>query len=241
MAYTRGDYDRKHLQLSWGGNLPGAEGWSCSLHLANDGSDIALADTFLEAVDVNSWVSGFIKDAIAAFHGRATTGINTYADLRWAKLALVQADGHYPPTGVPGVYTWSSPVAGGGGSSYGTYPNQVALAVTMLAAITRGPAHIGRFYLPIPAFGIGTDGRITAAQADGVAASAKTFLEALSDVPAVDVGGSPEVSLMSRKAGAAATHNVASIKVGRVPDTIRSRRRSLGESYSTTTVDFGTF
>jgi len=67
----------------------------------------------------------------------------------------------------------------------------------------------------------------------------KTFLEAISDVPGVDLPSSPGAVVMSRKAGAPTTRIVTGVDVGRVLDTQRRRRRSLPESYSHVAVDQG--
>jgi hypothetical protein len=240
MAYTPGNFDRNHLQLTWGGKLPGGEDWSCSLKLADGrtGSLAAANDAFLATVNVADAVNGYIKDAILAFHTRVATNISAAAKLNYAKLALIGREGRYPDGEDSQEYVFAN--VGGGGPGGTTPPNQVALVVSLLTPYTRGPAHRGRFYLPLPIIPVSTtDGLISAADANAVAGSAKTFLEDLSDVPGLDLPSSPGVVVMSRKSGAATTRIVTGVEVGRVLDTQRRRRRSLPESYSHVVVDQG--
>lgn len=239
MPYTPGPYDRKHLRITWGGKLPGNEDWSCSINMAAvDGlATITGNNNFIDAMDTSGAFLDSVATAVSDYHTRATTHIAASGKLTYVKVAKIEVDGRYPADYNASEHVFSS-IGGGGGNE--AIPNQIALAVSLTTDVTRGPAHRGRFYLPVPAaFAVPTDGLISASVATDVTASTRTFLEALSDFPGIDTPVSPEVVVMSRKSGAPRTREVTGVAVGRVLDTQRRRRRSLPETYSHDVVDFG--
>lgn len=232
-------YDRKHVLLTWGGPLPGGEEWSCGIRLASGVSEdelapipLGISDQFLADLMV-SYVP-----AVKTFHSSAATKILSACQLTHIKAAAIGRDGKYLPGQVAMVESVFAPVSGGWGGS--NVPNQCTLAVTTTTALTRGPAKMGRFYLPLPGQAIGVDGLISAADASNVAGAARTFIEAISDIPGVDIITSPGASVMS-KVGNGASNRITGVKVGRVIDTQRRRRRSLVEGYSSVAVNQGAF
>lgn len=237
MSYTPGPFATAHVLIQWGGKLPGGEQWSCSIRCAEQ-EHIAGSTTVPSADSVASWNDGAIKDAVLAFHTRPESHINAAALLSFVKANRIDLDGKYmDPT--TSDYTFSD-VAGGGGTN-NLVPNQVALAVSLLTGYSRGPAHRGRFFLPLPAMALGTDGRFSAALATETAGSVKTFLEALADTPGIDAPNSLTPMVMSRKSGAPAQRKITGAAVGRVLDTQRRRRKSLGEAYGSAVLDLGTY
>lgn len=236
MAYVPGPFDREHGVLVWGGSLPGEETWSCSLRLAETEQGIG-------ANDAAGWDVQVLLDhyttAVKDFHARPTSMISPQAKLQFVKFNRVDINGHYiDPTSYINTFAdWP-----GGGAATPVYPNQVALVVTLTTAVSRGPASKGRFYLPLPSVAVETGtGMIAATWSTGIAGSAKTFLELVSDTPGVDDWNTPGVVVMSRKLGAPQTRRVNGAKVGRVLDTQRRRRRSLAENYALTVIDQGEF
>jgi hypothetical protein len=137
------------------------------------------------------------------------------------KVALVDATGHYPAPSVPGIATFGVPTPGPSGA--GAIP-QATIAVTLVSDVPRGRGSRGRFYLPPCMPAIQTDGRITAAAADSIESAAKTWLNAIKGNVIVS-----EILVMSGL-GAGTSGVVKSIGVGRVVDTMRSRRRNLLEA-----------
>jgi hypothetical protein len=137
---------------------------------------------------------------------------------------MINTSGHYALQ-----TTFEQVVAdvGGGGTGGNLFPNQVALAISLTTAVTRGAAHRGRFYMPMPNITVVSDGLIAAANRDAVKGSADTFLAAINAVSA-----NYDVAVFSRKAGNPAHRLVTGIEVGRVLDTQRRRRRQLVETYS---------
>jgi hypothetical protein len=233
-------YDRKHILLTWGGTLPGGEEWSCGVRLASAVSEASLspiplgiADDFLALL-----LSGSYSGSVKAFHTRSETGIHGSALLTHIKAAAIGTNGKYLPGQVAMVEEEFEPIPGGYGGLQ--HPNQCTVAVTTTTDLPRGLAHMGRFYLPMPGFTLDGDGVFSAADAANLAASASTFLENISDIPGVDIITSPGASVMS-KVGSGASNRITGVKVGRVIDTQRRRRRDLPEEYVLDTVDQGTF
>lgn len=214
MAYTAGPFDSTHLYLQWGGKLPGAESWSCGVRLAGPaGTAEADAVSMLPAVTA----------AVSAFHSSINAQISVNCKLSEVKLNAIGTNGRYVGAG-----TNQQVVAdlSGGGTSSPAFPNQIAMAVSLTTGFSRGPAHRGRFYVPMITYPIGSDGRISTTDANAM----KTQLTALiAAINAANAGW--KVNVFSRKAGAAAHRPVTGNQVGMVLDTQRRRRRSLLETY----------
>jgi hypothetical protein len=107
------------------------------------------------------------------------------------------------------------------------YPPQVALAITKVSD-DRGLARLGRFYLPTNA-PLASDQRLSVSEATATHDAVVAFLKGISD--AIDLPGfvnsSAAVNISSR--GAGVLQEVDHLEVGRVLDTLRSRRRSMLE------------
>lgn len=228
-------FDRRHVLAQWGGTCPGGEIWSNSLRLAGDDTgDSAHVPTQGELID---WLEGPAKDAVSAFHQAPGTSVHPNCLLTFLKMNVVGTDGRYIEA-VTHEYVYPTPLPGGGSGQM--HPTQVALAISLTTGLSRGPAHRGRFYLPMPVMLVSTaDGRIAGATAALCAAAAANFIVALADEPGLDTGGGMRVCVMSRKTGAAATHVVTGVEVGRVLDTQRRRRNALDEDYQHVVVDQG--
>lgn len=215
MTYTAGPFVAPHLYLQWGGSLPGAEQWSCGMRMTEVSSG-PWPDTDAAAMLAAA------STAIQAFHVRSASKISVYAMLNFIKLNPIDVSGHYVlPTTNEAIITPT-----GGGSSTNLYPNQVALVATLRTAVTRGPAHAGRIYLPMPTAATLPDGEISAADRDTIKGSLTTLLTDLNAIRA-----NYKVAVYSRKLGAPAQRLVTNFDVGRVLDTQRRRRKSLRENY----------
>jgi hypothetical protein len=214
MVYVAGNFDQAHHYVQWGGSLPGGDEWSCGLRM--------YVPTGITPINDPTVLAG-VSAAVSAFHTAAGTQISPGAKLTFAKMNLVGVDGHY--VDLTTHETVFASLAGGGSGS-NTPPNQVALAVTLETGYARGPAHRGRFYLPMPMTPLASDGRIATGSRDPVAATAATFLAALNAVTA-----NAKVGVFSRKAGVAGHRAVTLMSVGRVLDTQRRRRNKLVEAY----------
>lgn len=227
-------FDRRHVLAQWGGTLPGGEIWSNSLRLAGDNTgDSAHVPTHDEMVE---WCTTTGAAAVAAFHGDFGAKISSQAKLTFLKMNVVDMSGHYVENNtIEHVY---SPVVPGS-SNANIHPTQVTLVVSTTTEFSRGWAHRGRFYLPMPCHLVdAVSGLISVPDALQVATAAATFIEALADEPGFDAQGGMRVCVMSSR-GTGATNVVTGVDVGRVLDTQRRRRNSLGEDYQHAVVDQG--
>lgn len=208
------NFGQPFLRLQASGPLYVSEAWSCTLSFS--GGTIptptqAMADGAGEAF------RRLIQDSEGPL-------IANRAGLATVKLARIGADGLYVD---PRPVSWVSPDVGGSRGQSGTnVPPQIALAVTLEGSNPRGPAGRGRFYLPVPAGALQTDGRLTeayAAHAAHLSAAMIREAEAAIGLQAYIVGAA------TAKGRGPARQQVAQVSVGRVLDTIRSRRTSLPE------------
>jgi len=214
MPYTAGPFSSQHLYLQWGGKLPGNEQWSCGLRMLRTGGGAWPPEGVASVLTP-------VKTAIQAFHVRVGSMISARALLSFVKLNMVDEDGTYT------LDTTNQAViadVAGGGTDYG-HPNQVTIAVSTETGFSRGPAHRGRFYLPLPGMAVEADGLISVADATAIKTSSATLLTALNAASTLY-----KVGVMSRKSGAPAERPVTGFSVGRVLDTQRRRRRSLLET-----------
>lgn len=212
--YQVGPFDSAHIYLQWGGKLPGNEQWSNGLRFAGPS---ATADADAAAMLVGA------AAAVVAYHQRAGTGTSPRAKLSFVKCNGIDVDGHYISLGTnQALYADLA----GGGLDANTPANQVANVVSLTTGFSRGPAHRGRIYLPLPTYALDTAGVYSAANADQVSISTDTFIAALNAVNAAW-----DVAIFSRKAGAPMHRVVTGNVVGRVYDTQRRRRRALVENY----------
>jgi hypothetical protein len=207
---------RSHVRVTWGGNLgsqPG-EHWTCSLSIAaHDAPPAVEAPAFSEAQCAS--IGGLLRQ----FHSEPKTGIRPIASLTWVKVARISDAGRY--LGDAHLEEFQ-PVAGGATAGT-THPFQVARAVTLHTG-RRGASYRGRFFLPLPNNGIDGDGTYAAAEATDVATQAAFLITGLNAV-----SSQPEVVVCV--AGKNGNTAVTGVTVGRVLDTMRSRRRSLKEQY----------
>jgi hypothetical protein len=160
----------------------------------------------------------------AAFFTRAASRIGTQVTFTTLKLAKINSVGKY--SAAPIIVGRNVRAAGGTPS---VHAPQVALAVSLVTD-RRGASGRGRFYLPMPAVSLGNNATLLAEDAQGIATSAKTYLDALNNFPGVD-NTAAEISVVSSKGFSS---KVTGVRVGRALDTIRSRRADLLEAYGPT-------
>lgn len=112
------------------------------------------------------------------------------------------------------------------------YPPQIALVCTTVAE-NRGPAKLNRFYLPGPARALGSDFRISTSDRTTYVTNVTTFVKAVADAgqPANWLDQDMAVANISASGGGT-LQTAQRVRVGRVYDTMRSRRRSLDEDYA---------
>lgn len=204
-------YPQNFFRLVCSGTLVGSETFSYGISLRKEFTTGSAPDEVLVGV----------IDAVTDFHSNANVAIGSQAVLTTIKFNEINTDGRYANDGDTVLADLDPGVPGSGTTSM---PPQVALAITLRTAKMRGRAHAGRFYIPRLAGAIGTDGRLAAAQAGTIVTAATTFLNDLN--AALD--GVARVAVLS-DVGTGAVNDVTHVEVGRVLDTMRSRRRSLDE------------
>lgn len=210
-----------HLRLTMSGefrttgNVP-FERFAYRLNLSDPGGLAGAARAYSDAAAVD-----YAADAVA-FHGSTNVAIGGVARLTEVKLARIGVDGKYRED--PFIVAVDTP---GGAATMENAP-QVSIAVSLVTD-RRGPTGKGRFYLPAPSLKASpNDGRVPAVQAEFLAEQVKIFLNAVNNRPGID-GPSPTVTIASVKGY---NSDVTGVRVGRVLDTIRSRRTSIPETYA---------
>lgn len=216
-------FDRNHIRLTASGTLGPDSGaqeiFSWSLKFAGStGTDalIKLADTSAEDV----W------DVVAAFHSSVNAFIHPDANLASIKLAAISTAGLYLADAV----TWAGSLTSGGGAG-ARPPNQIALCYSLRTNTNLGRATKGRVYQPLPTMVWSSQGHMNVSS-DQLSARSE-FVDMCDALNAImDTGAEAmRLSLMS-DIGAGTTRTVTQIRLGDVPDTIRSRREALPESYA---------
>jgi hypothetical protein len=212
-----------HLRLTLSGDLisretggPVIEGFSVRLNASNP------------AGVSGNWMDGEVfPDVVAdcvAFWGRPTSFIAGQCVLREVKVARIGNLGKY--VGDAKIAAVNQPGAGG----VLPYPPQISIAVSLDTG-QRGASKRGRIFLPGPTMGMELDHSINGSAVTSLRDSVATWINALNNAPGFDAN-SPRVTIASSKGF---NTDVTSVRVGRVFDTQRRRRRSLQERYSLST------
>lgn len=213
-----------HLRITATGTLGtggGVEAFQWSLNMAPEGGLVGFV--FPEVEPGFDWFSDVAED-VRAFHADAAAKISSLAVLREVKFASIGDDGLYTEDAVVVPVT---PSSGGSPEAGTTRTNlQDALAVT-LETDRRGPTGRGRIFLPMPT--IATTAAtmlLDLADIEGVRDRTATLIESINNAPGLDLT-TLQVVVASTKG-----YNtpVTGVSVGRVLDTIRSRRRSVPEA-----------
>lgn len=208
-----------HFRFTARGTFAGTpEIWSFGWHMGRvveDGADAELDD-----IDESG-----VTTALATFFGAGI--IDTTVHLVDWRAYVIGTDGRMEGNG-PLLHDATGDSIAGTGTV--RYPPQVAAVVSLIAA-NRGPAQYGRFYVPGPTAVLETDRRLSSANAQTLANAASAFLKDVSDaidLP-LELGSSAAKNVSSRGGGAGTMQTVDHVEVGRVLDTLRSRRNGMIE------------
>lgn len=205
-------YPGNFLRLVASGTIFTAETWSFGMSLVPD---------FDGTPDVYETVPQGILDALADYIDGGA--ISSEVRLTTVKLNLIGPNGRYVNQGETVLHEYPTPGVAGGGTP--RFPSQVSLVVSLRTDKRRGLAHAGRFYSPGPSLAITNDGRVSAADIDIQVGNVTTLLNAINAaVDGYQVGVASDV-------GGGRFERVTSARIGRVLDTMRSRRTSLDEAY----------
>jgi hypothetical protein len=196
-----------HYRLAFGGPIGTVEEWSCRLNITSSGDlpDSSAADGMLPD----------LVTALSTWVGAANSMLSTSVHLSWVKFNEINALGHYVDAGSSRVAE-VNPIINGSGQV--RLPPQVAVVVSLRTAHTRGKAHAGRMFTPA----LAADASSTICT--DTTAIAGTVTTLLNDINAVVTPAG--VSVIS---ATGESNHVTRVAVGRVFDTMRTRRRSLVE------------
>jgi hypothetical protein len=195
--------------------------WNTSLSIVPSGlGEIVMPEP------TDQFLADVAADVGPGWFGKATAqgGSNTIgsAYLLGIKLNRIGPDGKYADNSAH-TYTYGAPLGGEGGAA--VVAPQLTTVATLRTAIERGPGSKGRMYLPpvawIPA--LGPDGRLTNAQATAIATTTKNLIVLLNTRY-----GSGRVGVASN-VGSGRFEHVTRVTVGRVVDTMRTRRNKQRE------------
>lgn len=190
--------------------------------------DFAFSMAFITAKDTTGNPPETVPNAVlTAFQTFwADTVIGQGARLNTIKLNLIGRDGKY--AGQETVrHDFSAPGLPAGGVLLP--PPQVSYVVSLQTAYQRGRAHAGRFYLPLPSYGVDNTGRLPLSAVQNIQGDTDTLLTALqTSIPGWELGVVSDV-------GTGEQRSVTHAKYGRVLDTVRSRREKFLEEYVTGT------
>jgi hypothetical protein len=204
-----------HTRVTFGGSLGTGlfqEQWVCGLSLGGEGTDATLTLPVQAELDA-------VATAIKNYVAYSGSGIGGVAVLLFVKFAVIDATGHY--AGDPVLINVAATQGGSAGASH---PFQISRVISLDTG-RRGPTGRGRFFAPAAVGAIDSEGLSTVDQAQTAAFSAADMIKNVNNA----VSGAARVVVASSKGY---NTTVSSVRVGRVLDTVRSRRTSLQERYS---------
>jgi len=153
------------------------------------------------------------------------------------KLNVIDSAGHYRDPDAK-EYTYATPVRGATTSS-DVRPPQLTIVHTLEGAAPRALAGRGRMYLPPQVYSpLAVDGRLSTGNAAATAGALKTLINSLNSLFAADATGD-EVDLSAGIASntrSGAFQVAEGVSVGRVVDTMRSRRNKFQEDRETVAI-----
>ena len=185
----------------------------------------ALGELFMPAVDDAS-LAGVAADVSTWFTknlGAGGVGFSHACKLTSIKLNRIGTDGHYVDP-IAKEHLYPAPISG---PLAGDFAPQLSLVATLGTRLERGRGSKGRIYPPpSAAIFIGTDGRVSTANALDHANGIKALITSINTrytlIGRVGVASS---------AGTGLFEHVTRVSTGRVVDTMRSRRNKVVEDY----------
>jgi len=215
----------KHIKINIRGRFDGTpEQWSYGFHL----DPVRTAQVDIKVADYDMSI---VAAAINAFHSHARFPAKVVVE-EW-RAYDIGSDGRM--IGNPVLGSWSAATQPKGlGAGNLTYPPQASLVVTLEAA-NRGPARYGRMYLPQPYMILDSTARLAATDVSSIGSALRTMLKA---IEGANTGADDSHLCNVSPGGRTSTptkQSVINLKMGRVIDTMRSRRSKMDEDRQTVT------
>lgn len=208
------------------GPTPGSpvETWSASMSYDVVGPDVGAMPTTIGTPALEAVATAW-RPVLEAVIGTAAYFAN---NVHLTEIAYYRAQADGTTTGGQWERLFlADPATGISSSAF--VPFQVATVVSLDAQGPRG-GRFGRFYLPALSSSVDAGGRLTTASATNLCANVVTALTGVNTALSTAVGSDVELVVASGR-GDGENRPVRVVKVGRVPDTMRSRRTSLVEDY----------
>jgi hypothetical protein len=234
-------YGQNHLLLTLIGDAwAGTEEWSIGLRI---GPPDANPDAPLDW-PLQDWVTAYASPT-SSMHSNIELSHPAHVRLLRLKLAAIDGDtGKYFGSSDSVEHVYATPVAGAVGGAHSAATSYVipqsSIAVTLTTSISRGYASKGRFFMPPSVLPLEPDGQLLTQNSTNIANTIKTWINALNAV-----NGPGNVKIYSKGRGTKTVDangkvrwtypvdgnhaEVTGIRVGRVVDTQRRRRRELLE------------
>lgn len=148
------------------------------------------------------------------------------ANLRWVKVALINAAGDYQSA--PGIYEFGSPVAGAAGA---VSPSFTCVSLGFTTGKSFGRARSGRIFPPNYGVPRSFGAAITSTAQTALLDSALQFLSSAS----VEISGKGALvpHVVSRSG---VSNPITGVRVGNLYDVQRRRKNAVGETYATSPV-----
>lgn len=219
---------QRHFRLVYSGTLgpdtAPVEEWSFGLAL-NVGEDLTIPTIGM--------MEGYAADLAGRFDVLLPR-LSGAVRVRRCRVAAIGVDGKYLRY-ESGQYVLADQVRNVVGTSSGSSPwPQTALVCSLRSAMDDLTGR-GRFYLPMPVASMGADLRISAADQTALVALLKTFVDGVNTTADANVGiGRVCIASQGSTVRGIPPQNrpVVEVGVGRVMDTIRSRRAQLLEEHT---------
>lgn len=151
--------------------------------------------------------------------------VSTSTKLASCTLYQINADGRINRDPLHAVGTPAT-----GTTDTQVHPWQCSIVLTLVAGV-RGKGKFGRIYLPPQGYGLSSDGIVDSGALGPMFTATQTLMSSLSDAPGLDLGWGLVVAGQTGTEGT--LREVTELRMGRVADTQRRRRRSLDEAYLT--------
>lgn len=218
MAYV--PHLRVTMTGTMGPGLQGVEEFSWGFQLGRGGGGLPAKQDLL---DVANSIASIFNTTLAGASRPAMT-------LRRVRVSDIATTGR-THRAEDGSYNHADALVTGPGTLNGAqYPTQIALVVGLYTGLNDLTGR-GRFFLPMPGQTLQADLRISSNDAAAVADQAKTFLNSAGAASVANGFGGPVLASQGSVSRGipAANRPITGLRVGRVLDTMRSRRAQLQE------------
>jgi hypothetical protein len=204
------------------------ESWSTSIRI---GVTSIGTTTTLDAPD-------FIDNELTTFCNTVFHTIRFNGQVKVDKLSMNQIgpDGRYVDQSTSHFKILSGTDRIGGDGSSTLLPLQTSVVATLRSAKDRGPASHGRMFLPVPQVAIDSDWKIRNDHLQLLLTDLQTGLGQLSGSGSAVTGAYSFFPALVSPKGTGSLERITRVGVGRVLDTMRSRRRSLPEAHAYATL-----